>query len=210
MGGTQTTPPESPKKTTSSGGTQTTPPHNNFQDQGTQVQLDLNYDSEDQQTHYTGKNKGKGKKNKKPSQDTNLCHGISTGRNVVPRTDFHSRNLGTGRPTIQFTACGEYTHWRRECPYDNYCTTCNNHDHAIHICRAPRQMAGVQWKFSICVYCGSADHSSAHCHNRPWENREQPHGTPDALRNQENQWTDTNILGDGHRNAALPASNTQG
>ena len=141
-------------------------------------------------------------------QDTNPCHGISPGGNVVSWTDFQSRNLGTGRPTIQCTAWGEYTHQRRECPYDNYYTTCNNH--ATHICRAPRQMAGVQQRFSICVYCDSADHSSAHCCNRPWENREQPHGTPDALRNQEKQWTDTKILGDDHGNAALPASNTQG
>ena len=56
-----------------------------------------------------------------------------------PRTDFTSRNLGTGRPTIQCTACGKYSHWRRECPYDNYCTTCKNHDHATHMCRACRQ-----------------------------------------------------------------------
>ena len=97
----------------------------------------------------------------------------------VPRMDFQSRNLGTGRPTIQCSACGEYTHWRRECPYDNFCTTCNNHDHTTHMCRAPRQMA--QQSPTICVYCGSTGHSSVNCHNRPWDNREQLHSTPEII-----------------------------
>ena len=60
--------------------------------------------------------------------------GPSTGSLTGPRNNFISRNLGTGRPTIQCTACGEYSHWRRECPYDNYCMTCNNHDHATLPC----------------------------------------------------------------------------
>ena len=181
------TPPPSPKRTTSLGGMQITPLHNNYQDQGIQGQLDHNHDnSEDQQAQDMGKSRGKGMKNKKkPSHDANPCPSTSAGGNIVPRSDFTSRNLGTGRPTIQCTACGEYTHWRRGCPYDNYCTTCNNHDHATHMCRAPRQHS--QQSPSICMYCGSADHSSAHCHNRPWDNREQPHGTPDALRNEQNQ-----------------------
>ena len=53
----------------------------------------------------------------------------------------------------------------------------------------------VQQSPSICMYCGSADHSSAHCHNRPCGNREQPRGTPDTLRNEQNQLADTEILG---------------
>ena len=97
---------------------------------------------------------------------------------MVPRTDFNSRNLGTGRPTIQCTACGEYSHWRRECPYDNFCTTCNNHDHATHMCRAPKQTP--QQSPATCVYCGSMEHSSSQCHNRPWDNREQQHVMPEA------------------------------
>ena len=181
----------SPKKTTSSGGTQTTPPCDTFQDQGIQGQPDCNHDnSEDQQAQDMGKGKGKGKKNKrKLLQDANPHPGTSYGGNIVPRSDFTSRNLGTGRPPIQCTACGEYTHWRRECPYDNYCTTCNNHDHVTHMCRAPRHTGGIQQDQqspSICVYCGRTDHSSAHCHNRPWDNREQPCSTPDALKNEQN------------------------
>ena len=119
--------------------------------------------------------------------------------------DFSSRNLGTGRPTIQCTACSEYMHWRRECPYDNYCTTCNSHDYATHMCRAPRQMTRNQQSQqspSICIYCGSADHSSTNCHKRPWDNREQPCGTPDTLRNQQNQLSNTEILGNAPGNAS--------
>ena len=36
-------------------------------------------------------------------------------------------------------------------------------------------------------YCGNTEHSSSQCHNRPWDNREQPCSTLEALRNQEFQ-----------------------
>ena len=79
-------------------------------------------------------------------------------------SDFQSfRNLGTGRPTIQYTACGEYSHWRRECLHDNFCTTCNNHDHATHMCKAPKQTP--QQSPATCIYCGSMEHSSIQCRN---------------------------------------------
>ena len=81
----------------------------------------------------------KGKKNKKLTSEAQPHPGPSMGSSAAPRNDFMSRNLGTGRPTIQCTACGEYSYWRRECPYDNYCTTYNNHDHTTHMCRAHRQ-----------------------------------------------------------------------
>ena len=123
---------------------------------------------------------------------------------MVPRTDFHSRNLGTGRPTIQCTACGEYSHWGRECPYDNFCTTCNNHDHATHMCRAPKQTP--QQSPAICMYCGSTEHSSTQCHNRPWDNREQPHIMVEAHTNKEFQCANGEIL----RNTGFQSSNTQG
>ena len=178
-GGTQTTPPSSPKRSTSTGGTQTTPPGNKVQDQGVQGQLDHNHIREDLPTHNTASNIGKGKKNRKKSTyEVPPWPGTSSGGFVVPRTDFHSRNLGTGRPTIQCAACGEYSHWRRECPYDNYCTTCNNHDHATHMCRAPKQTP--QQSPAICVYWGSTEHSSSQCHNRPWDKREQPCSTLEA------------------------------
>ena len=182
-GGTQTTPPPSPKKTTSTGGTQTSPPKDNSCEQVGQGQPDCNQDKEGQQT---GNASHKGKKGKKSTSEAPPHPGPSTGSSTGPRNNFTSRNLGTGRPTIQCTACSEYSHWRRECPYDNYCTACNNHDHASHMCRAHRQSnnKGQQGQQSpiICVYCGSIKHSSSNCHRRPWDNREQPHGTPNSLR----------------------------
>ena len=134
------------------------------------------------------------------------------GPSVGPRNDFTSRNLGTGRPTIQYTACGEYSHWRRECPYDNYCTTCNNHDHATHMCRAHRQAKnnqGQQGQQSpqICVYCGSTEHSSSNCCRRPWDNREQPHSTPDSLRR--DQQSKSKILRNATGRTASMGANTQ-
>ena len=188
VGGTQTSPPPSPQKATLTGGTQTTTPRDPHQDQGNKGQPDHNWENDDdQQTHDEGKGKSRGKRSKKkPSQDPSPCPGMSQ-TNTIPRTNFTSRNLGTGKPTIQCTACGEYTHWRRECQYDNFCTTCNNHKHATHMCKALRQATNGQQSPSICVYCVSAEHSSATCHKRPWDNREQPCGTPKTLRNQQNQ-----------------------
>ena len=49
----------------------------------------------------------KERKKKNISQDAVLHDGTSTGGFVISRMDFQSRNLGTGRPTIQCTACGE-------------------------------------------------------------------------------------------------------
>ena len=129
-----------------------------------------------------------------------------------PRNDFTSRNLGTGRPTIQCTVCGEYSHWRRECPYDNYCTMCNNHDHATHMCRVCRQTnnnQGQQGQQSpqICVYCGSTEHSSSNCHRRPWDNREQPCSIPNSLRR--DQHANSKILGNATGRKASTGANTQ-
>ena len=120
---------------------------------------------------------------------------------MVPR---NSRNLGTGRPIIQCTACGEYSHWRRECPYDNFCTTCNNHDQATHMCRAPKQTP--QWSPATCVYCGSMEHSSSQCRNRPWDNRGQLPVMLETSRNQKFQSTNSKILG----KAGFQPSNAQG
>ena len=108
------------------------------QDEDTQSQLNCNQiRNDDQQGQGNGKSGNKGKKGKKKlSEDTSPCPGTSQGADTVPRTSFSSRNLGTGRPTIQCTACGEYSHWRKDCPHDNFCTTCNNHNHATHMCRA--------------------------------------------------------------------------
>ena len=47
-----------------------------------------------------------------------------------------SRNLGTGRPKLFCTACGEYDHWRKDCPYDCHCDNCDSDSHTTHMCRA--------------------------------------------------------------------------
>ena len=180
VGGTLTSPPPQPRKHTESGGTQTTPTQQPHHHGDTQGQPDHNHaKDDDQQDQGKGKTSNKGKKGKKkPSEDTSPCPGITQGTDTVPRTNFSSRNLGTGRPSIQCTACGEYSHWRKDCPYDNFCTTCNNHDHATHMCRATQQSP------TICIHCGSTDHRPGNCPSNPWDNREQPCETPDTLRQQ--------------------------
>ena len=55
------------------------------------------------------------------------------------------------------------------------------------MCRACRQASnnqGQQGQRSpqICIYCGSIEHSASNCRRRPWNNREQPHDTPQSLR----------------------------
>ena len=126
---------------------------------------------------------------------------MSAGGFAVPRTGFISRNLGTGRPTIQCTACREYSHWRRGCPYDNFCTTCNNHNHGTHMCRAPKDTP--QQNPAMCVYCGSMEHSSVQCCNG--------HIPLETTRDQEYQHTNSKILGkagfqstDNKRRASQP------
>ena len=154
---------------------------------------DHNCTSKDPYTYNT-EDKGKGKKSskKKSSQEAPSQPGTSTA-GVVPRTEFQSRNLGTGRSTIQCTACNKYRHWRRGCPYKNVCTTCNSHDHTTHMCRAPRNTP--QQSPVMCLYCGSSEHSTTQCHNRPWDNREQPCRTAEETRQQRFQQANGKSLG---------------
>ena len=150
----------------------------------------------------TGKSENKGTKGKKkPCQDTSPCPGMSQSTGTVPRSNFSSRNLGTGRLAIQCTACSEYSHWRKDCPYDNFCTTCNNHNHATHMCRAPQQIP------AICIHCGSTDYRSGNCPRNPEDNKEQPCGTPDSLR-QQNQQPNTKNSGGIHGNATSAGTAT--
>ena len=182
VGLTQTTPPPPPRKSTSTGETQTSPPKDKPHRQVGQGKLDHN--QEGQPASATA---SQGKRTKRSTAEAQPCPGPSTRPSAGPRNDFTLRNLGTGRPTIQCPAYGEYSHWRRECPYDNYCTTCKNHNHAKQMCRAHRQVTNNQGQHDqkspwICIYCGSIEHSSSNCCRRPWDNREQPHGTPNSLR----------------------------
>ena len=208
VGGTQTMPLPPLRKSTSTGETQASPPQDKPHRQVGQGQPDHN--QEGQPATATA---SQDKKTKKSTAEAQPCPGPSTRPSAGPRNDFTSRNLGTGRPTIQCTACGEYSHWRREYPYDNYCTTCKNHDHATHMCRACRQATnnqGQQGQRSpqICVYCGSIEHSSSNCHRRPWDNREQPWGTPESLR--KDQQANPKISGNAMGRAAPMGANTKG
>ena len=60
----------------------------------------------------------------------------------------------------------------------------------------------------ICLYCGSAEHSSANCCRRPWDNREQPCATPDSLRR--NQPSNSKISGNATGNSAPMGADTHG
>ena len=70
------------------------------------------------------------------------------------------------------------------------------------MCRAPKPSP------VICVYCGSIDHCSGNCPNKPWDNREQPHSTPDVLRNHQQQQANSEILGDAPGNAQTTGNTT--
>ena len=73
----------------------------------------------------------------------------TSGSGSYPWSAFQSRNLGTGRPHIQCTACGEYNHFRKDCHYDNFCTRCRSRSHATHMCWVPLNTGNNP----ICVYC---------------------------------------------------------
>ena len=98
-----------------------------------------------------------------------------------------SRNLGTGQPKMFCTACGEYNHWRKDCPYDCHCDSCDSDSHTTHMCRAPPKPSPTSSPQPvICVYCGSSDHRSMECSNCPRDNREEGHA-PSPASNQYNQ-----------------------
>ena len=78
------------------------------------------------------------------------------------------------------------------------------------MCRVHRHNKGQQgqWSPLICVYCGSIKHSSANCYRRPWDNREQPCGTPNFLKR--NQPSNFENSGNTTGNTASMGSNTHG
>ena len=115
-------------------------------------------------------NKGPGKK---ASSHTNTQPSIS---DIFARTSAYpqSRNLGTGCPKLFCTACGEYDHWRKDCPYDCHCDNCDSDSHATHMCRAPPKPSPTPSPQPvICIYCGSSEHRSMECGNCPRDNREE-------------------------------------
>ena len=115
-------------------------------------------------------NKGPGKK---ASSHTNKQPSVS---DILARTSAYpqSRNLGIGHPKLFCTACGEYDHWRKDCPYDCHCDNCDSDSHATHMCRAPLKPSPTPSPQPvICIYCGSSEHRSMECRNHPRDNREE-------------------------------------
>ena len=93
-----------------------------------------------------------------------------------PSTSTHS---DTSRPQVRCTACGGMDHLRKDCHEDVSCTRCRTRSHTTEMCHAPAQTGTSN---TICIYCGSADHISGRCRNKPNNNREEPKSTPRDLR----------------------------
>ena len=115
-------------------------------------------------------NKGPGKKASKPINTQPSLAAIFSQTSSYPQ----SRNLGTGHPKLFCTACGEYDHWRKDCPYDCHCDNCDSDSHATHMCRAPPKPSPTPSpQPGIYIYCGSSEHRSMECGNHPRDNREE-------------------------------------
>ena len=134
-------------------------------------------------------NKGPGKKASK--HNLNNTQPSTSGIFTQPSSYPQSRNLGTGQPKMFCTACGEYNHWRKDCPYDCHCDNCDSDSHTTHMCRAPPKPSPTPSPQPvICIYCGSSDHRSMECSNHPRDNREEgcaPSPAPNWY-NCEKQW----------------------
>ena len=134
-------------------------------------------------------NKGPGKK--APQHNLNNTQPSTSAIFAQPSSYPQSRNLGTGCPKMFCTACGEYNHWRKDCPYDCHCDNCDSDSHATHMCRAPPKPSPTPSPQPvICIYCGSSDHRSMECSNHPRDNREEgraPSPAPNRY-NREKQW----------------------
>ena len=130
-------------------------------------------------------NKGLGKKASKH----NLNNTQPSTSAIFAQTNSYpqSRNLGTGHPKLFCTTCGEYNHWRKDCPYNCHCDNCDSDSHTTHMCRAPPKPSPTPSPQPvICIYSGSSDHRSMECSNHPRDNREEGHA-PSPAPNQYNQ-----------------------
>ena len=124
----------------------------------------------------TPKDAGKGPRPQKGKKKSSEPHpGMSTG------TEYTSQDTGPSRHQIQCSACGEYSHWSKDCPYYNFCDVCKVTTHSTHMCRASK-CSDPPPRSPVCIYCGKANHRSVNCRYLPWDNCEEPRTTPDALR----------------------------
>ena len=82
------------------------------------------------------------------------------------------------RPQIICTTCGRNDHLRKDCHKDIFCNRCRTRSHTTEMCQVPAQPTTGN---TICIYCGSINHTSGRCRNKPNDNREEPRSTPRDL-----------------------------
>ena len=104
----------------------------------------------------------------------NLGTKIQSRQSTSNQTESCRQQLGC-------TACGGCDHLRKDCHEDVFCNNCRTRSHATEMCRATSYQATGN---SICIYCGSINHSSGKCHSKPNDNREEPRSPPRDLREQ--------------------------
>ena len=92
-----------------------------------------------------------------------------------PSTSTHEN---TGRPQVQCTTCGGTDHLRKDCHEDVFWKRCRTRSHATEMCHVPNKTGMSN---TICIYCGSTNHISTRCCNRPNDNWEEPRSTPRDL-----------------------------
>ena len=92
-----------------------------------------------------------------------------------PSTSSHAEQR---RQQLNCTACGRQDHLRKDCREDVFCNNCRTRSHATEVCRALSQHTPGN---ILCVYCGSINHTSSNCRNKPNDNREEPRSTPRDL-----------------------------
>ena len=102
----------------------------------------------------------------------------SSGMKIQQRLST-SNQADQCRPQLGCTACGGRDHLRKDCREDIFCKNCRTRSHSTEMCRTLSQQTAGN---ILCIYCGSAGHISAKCHNKPNDNREEPRSTPRDLR----------------------------
>ena len=102
--------------------------------------------------------------------------GSSTKSQHRPSTSHQAEQR---RPQLSCTACGRQDHLRKDCREDVFCNNCRTRSHATEVCRALSQHTPGN---ILCIYCGSTNHTSSNCRNKPNDNREEPRSTPRDLR----------------------------
>ena len=75
-----------------------------------------------------------------------------------------SNQMSSSRPQLNCTACRGHDHLRKDCREDVFCNNCRTRSHATEMCRATSYQATGN---TICIYCGSVNHTSGKCRTKP-------------------------------------------